>query len=122
MSARRILVVDDNIEAAELLAELLQLLGHTTFVANSGYDALSVVGKFQPHLAFLDIGMPGMSGFDLARALHRIPHFSTLPLVAVTGWNDVTTIQNAKDAGFRLHLTKPAGVDKIAHAVEIFTS
>lgn len=121
MISRRVMIVDDNVEAALLLAELLEVLGHTTAVANSGREALAVVGAFRPELAFLDIGMPGMSGFDLARALHRLPEFSTLALVAVTGWNDAGTIQNAKEAGFLLHLTKPAGVDKIAEAVELFT-
>lgn len=120
MTSRRVMIVDDNLEAAELLAELLQILGHETIVANSGPEALSVVADFRPQLAFLDIGMPGMNGFDLARALHRLPGFTSLALVAVTGWNDAATIDNTMKAGFMAHLTKPAGADKIAEAIHTF--
>lgn len=120
MTSRRVMIVDDNFEAAEMLSDLLQILGHTTIVANSGKEALAVVGGFQPQLAFLDIGMPGMNGFDLARALHELPEFASLALVAVTGWNDAATIRNAAAAGFRAHLTKPAGADKIAEALELY--
>lgn len=120
MISRRVMIVDDNVEAAELLAELLQILGHTTLVAHSGYEALAAVGSFQPELAFLDIGMPGMSGFDLAQALHGLPDFQALSLVAVTGWNDAATINTARRVGFLAHLTKPAGAEQIAAAVELY--
>ncbi|CDG84856.1 hybrid sensor histidine kinase/response regulator [Janthinobacterium agaricidamnosum] len=109
----RILVVDDNIDAAETLAALLGMMGHAIQVANDGPRALKAAGEFQPDVMFLDIGMPGMSGYDVARALRNNPHMSKTVLVALTGWGAATDRHRSSEAGFDHHLTKPANIDAI---------
>jgi CheY-like chemotaxis protein len=83
---RRILVVDDNVDAAESLALLLQIEGHDVRVAHDGPAALAAVDAEMPDLVFLDIGMPMMNGYDVARRLRERPGLESLVLVAVTGW------------------------------------
>lgn len=102
----RVLVVDDNRDAAESLGLLLQLMGCIVRVAYAGAEALSIARSFEPDTAFLDIGMPRMDGYQLARRL-REQHPRTV-LVAVTGWGQAKDQQRARDAGFDHHLTKPA--------------
>jgi signal transduction histidine kinase/CheY-like chemotaxis protein len=114
---RRILVVDDNADAAETLRLLLELDGHRVAVAGDGEDALALVEHFEPELAFLDIGLPGMSGHDLARHLRSEPRFATLPLVAVTGWGRDVDREAARRAGFVQHLTKPVAPEEVRAVV-----
>jgi signal transduction histidine kinase/PAS domain-containing protein/ActR/RegA family two-component response regulator len=114
---RRILVVDDNADAAETLRLLLELDGHHVAVAGDGEDALALVDRFEPELAFLDIGLPGMSGHDLARHLRSDPRFATLPLVAVTGWGREVDREAARRAGFEQHLTKPVAPEDVRTVV-----
>lgn len=105
--ARRILVVDDNRDGAESLATLLQLAGHTTRLAHSGSDAVKAVQEFQPDLVFLDIGMPGMSGYEVAEQLRADPATHRIVLIAVTGWGTEEDRRRTTEAGFAHHLTKP---------------
>jgi PAS domain S-box-containing protein len=105
--SRRILVVDDNIDAATSLAMLLKLLGHETRVVHSGPDALAAVEADPPEVVLLDIGMPLMDGFEVARRLRAGPHADRLLLVAITGWGQAADRQRTKEAGFDHHLTKP---------------
>ncbi|MBN9120704.1 MAG: response regulator [Planctomycetes bacterium] len=105
--ARRVLVVDDNADAAESLSELLALSGHTTQTALGGPEALSVIAKLRPDLVLLDIGLPGMSGYEVARALRADPSCSELILVALTGWGSEEDRRRSAEAGFDYHLTKP---------------
>jgi len=116
-NGRRILVVDDNADAAEMLRLLLELDGHRVEVAGDGESALACVQDFEPELAFLDIGLPGMSGHDLARHLRDDPRFATLPLVAVTGWGRDVDREAARRSGFVHHLTKPVSPDEVRSAV-----
>lgn len=104
----RILVVDDHVDAAEALAAVLRLKGHTTQVAHSGFKAVELATQFKPEVAFLDIGMPGMDGHDTARALHKIADIEKIVLVALTGWGTKADRARSADAGFDHHLTKPA--------------
>jgi CheY-like chemotaxis protein len=109
----RVLVVDDNRDAAETLSALLELLGHRAQVANDGPAALETVLDFRPQVVFLDIGMPGMNGYDVARAIRDDRRFDQPLLVALTGWGGDGDRQRTSDAGFDLHLTKPVDLDAI---------
>ena len=104
---RRILVVDDNIDAAETLAMLMELLGHETKSAFSGQQALDTALSFCPDVVFLDIGLPDMTGYQVARALLANPATASAQLIALTGWGTEDDIRKSKKAGFHAHLTKP---------------
>jgi PAS domain S-box-containing protein len=105
--ARRILVVDDNTDAAEMLATLLSMDGHDVRTAASGPAALEIVKDFNPQIAFLDIGLPGMSGYELARRIRTEPRLAGITLIAVTGWGQDEDRRQSKEAGMDHHLTKP---------------
>ncbi|MGK5023071.1 hybrid sensor histidine kinase/response regulator [Janthinobacterium sp. LB2P10] len=110
-SARlRVLVVDDNIDAAETLAAVLDMTGHATQVAHDGAQALAVASHFLPDIIFLDIGLPGMNGYEVARALRQIPACANVVLVALTGWGAENDRSQSSAAGFDHHLTKPANL------------
>lgn len=111
-SGLRVLVVDDNQDAAATLAELLGLVGHTVRVANSGSQALVQAADFGPQVIFLDIGMPGMNGYQTARALRAEPDDGML-LVALTGWGGDDDRARTREAGFDHHLTKPVDLDAV---------
>jgi len=106
-SQRRILVVDDNVDAAESLALLLRLEGHNVRVAHDGPAALAAVESEPPDLVFLDIGMPVMNGYDVARRLRQRPGLESLVLVAMTGWGQEEDRRRSQEAGFDHHLIKP---------------
>ncbi len=110
---RNVLIVDDNDDAAELLAESLQRLGYTTRTAHDGPAALAVLQTFRPDLALLDIGLPGMDGYELARQLRQIPAVAAMRLVAITGYGQESDRQRAHDAGFDAHLVKPVSLAKL---------
>jgi CheY-like chemotaxis protein len=110
--ARRIVVVDDNVDAAESLAMFLEMAGHRTRIAHSGPDAIALAAEFSPEVVFLDIGLPGMSGYDVARQLRRQLTVHPL-LVAVTGWGTADDKKRAASAGFDFHLTKPVDLQAI---------
>jgi signal transduction histidine kinase/CheY-like chemotaxis protein len=105
--ARRILIVDDNEDAADLLTLSLVQAGYVTETAYDGPSALACVETFRPQIVILDIGLPGMSGYDVARALRQDARFAALALIALTGWGTPGDKQKALEAGFDLHLTKP---------------
>ena len=103
--SRRVLVVDDNEDAANLLGELAQLRGHDVMIAHDGIQALELVATFQPEVAVLDIGLPGMDGYQLAAELReRVPDCR---LIALTGYSQRKDRETALDAGFSEHLVKP---------------
>jgi CheY-like chemotaxis protein len=103
---KRILVVDDNEDAAEMLALMLQQAEYDTSRASDGPSALAAVDSFTPDVVILDIGLPGMSGYEVARELRRT-RSKELELIALTGWGSREDKQKALDAGFDVHLTKP---------------
>jgi CheY-like chemotaxis protein len=102
-----VLVVDDNVDAATSFATLLQVGGHDVRTVHSGLEALSTARSFKPEVVFLDIGLPGMSGYEVAKQLRVGPSFKSTVLVAVTGWGSEEHKRQAKEAGFDFHLTKP---------------
>ncbi|HEX4611177.1 MAG TPA: ATP-binding protein, partial [Urbifossiella sp.] len=104
---RRVLVVDDNVDAAESLATLLGLLGHETAVAHTGPDAIGQAAGLRPEVVFLDIGLPGMNGYEVAAALRAGGTCPGAVFVALTGWGAEEDRRRSKEAGFDLHLTKP---------------
>jgi PAS domain S-box-containing protein len=115
--ARRILVVDDNVDAAETLHLLLKSLGHETCVANDGVKALKMAKEFRPDIVLLDLGMPGMDGYETARRLAALKKDQTFRIVAVSGWGQAADRQKSRDAGFDLHLVKPVGLEDLVQAV-----
>jgi PAS domain S-box-containing protein len=104
---RRILIADDDVDAADSLAELLRLEGHEVHVAYDGATALATFARVDPDAALLDIGMPHMSGLDLVRAIRQQPAGQRATLIAVTGWAQERHQRLALEAGFDHHLTKP---------------
>lgn len=117
-SSRRILVVDDNEDAAELLSSLMNAYGHETRVAHSGNVGLDLAATFHHEIVFLDIGMPEMSGYAVAERLRKIPKLDHICIAAVTGWDDVATKIQVKKAGFNFHIAKPASIDELLRVVE----
>ena len=109
----KILVADDNVDAAEILSMLLQVHGHTIEVVHNGHAALKMARDFHPDLTFLDIGMPGMNGYEVAKALRDIPSLATMPLVALTGWGGEQDRALSREAGFDRHLIKPVDMTVI---------
>ncbi|NNG24981.1 PAS domain-containing hybrid sensor histidine kinase/response regulator [Telluria aromaticivorans] len=103
----KILVVDDNVDAAVTLSMILEACGYTAQVAHDGAGAVEVARTFRPQVAFLDIGMPGMDGYDTARAMRQVAGLEGMTLVALTGWGADSDRQKSNEAGFDHHLTKP---------------
>ena len=109
----RVLVVDDNIDAADTLAALLEMSGHAIRVANDGYQAIEMAQAFRPQVVFLDIGLPGMNGYEVARRLREVPGMESGILVALTGWGTREDRERSSEAGFDHHLTKPADMSAV---------
>jgi PAS domain S-box-containing protein len=107
-SARRVVIVDDNQDAAETLALLVEALGGETRVAHDGDGGLQAVVEFSPDVVLLDLGLPGMDGYETCRRIRTLPAGSAIHIVAVTGWGQERDKRRAREAGFDAHLTKPA--------------
>jgi CheY-like chemotaxis protein len=103
----RCLIVDDNRDSADSMAQIVRLMGCSVRIAYDGESALQQVPQFQPHLALLDLGMPGMNGYQLLKALRAQPGGDTLMAAAVTGYGNEEDRQRTKAAGFDAHLVKP---------------
>lgn len=106
-AGRRVLVVDDNVDAAETLSMALALMGHSVAMAHDGAGALRMVEQFAPDCVLLDVGLPDFSGHEVARRIRAAEAVRQLVLVAVTGWGQQSDKQAARDAGFDTHVTKP---------------
>jgi CheY-like chemotaxis protein len=104
---RRILVVDDNADAAQSLAGLLAIGGHTTRAVLSSEEALACAAEFAPDLALLDIGLPRLDGYELAKQFRRKPELNAIRLIALTGYGQAEDRERALAAGFDEHLVKP---------------
>jgi CheY-like chemotaxis protein len=115
--ALRILVVDDNIDAADMVGQVLLLDGHEVRLAYGAAEGLDAARRFHPDVAVLDIGMPGMNGFDLARAMRGEPGLLGTRLVALTGWVTDHDRERAREAGFDAYLAKPAGIEELRSQV-----
>ncbi len=111
-TARRVLVVDDNRDAAESLAVFLQLSGHTVHTAYDGVEAIQAAEKFRPDLVLLDIGMPNLNGYEACRRIRDTAWGKDMTMIAQTGWGQEDDKRRTRDAGFDDHLVKP--VDPLA--------
>lgn len=109
----RVLVVDDNIDIAEALASLLEMEGCEARTALTGEEGVRQAQAFQPRLIFLDIGLPGMNGYEVARQIRAAPAGPGMTLVALTGYSLQQDRQKTHEAGFDLHLLKPANLEQI---------
>jgi CheY-like chemotaxis protein len=116
--ARRILVVDDNHDASDSLGTLLEALGATPCVAHSGSEALDALDLFKPDAMLLDIGMPGMDGYEVARQIRSNPRHRHLFIVALTGWGQDDDRRRSKDAGIDHHLVKPPDIPTLRTLLE----
>lgn len=110
---KRILVVDDNCDAADLTAQLLALHGHIAFVAYGGKQGIEAAIDFIPDVVLLDLGMPEVDGFAVAIALRQMPALQQPSLIAYTAWSDARTLQRTRSVGFDQHMIKPAKVEDI---------
>jgi CheY-like chemotaxis protein len=115
---RRILIADDDVDAADSLATLLRFEGHEVHVAYDGAEALATFARVDPEAALLDIGMPIVSGIDVVRAIRQRPGGQRATLIAVTGWARERDRRGALEAGFDHHLTKPMRPEVICDLIQ----
>jgi PAS domain S-box-containing protein len=112
--ARRVLVVDDNVDAADTLASMLSSLGHTTRIAYDGSRALAEVSTFRPEVLLLDLGLPDIDGIQVCRAIRAKPWGKDVFVVALSGWGQARDRLRTAEAGFDAHLAKPAALDELS--------
>ena len=113
-----VLVVDDNVDAADMLAGIIEVVGHQCVVTHNGAEALRQAPALAPQVVFLDIGMPGMNGYEVARSLRAMPLSPQPLIVAVTGWGDDANRELSSAAGFDMHLTKPADLATVRRLLD----
>lgn len=109
----RIMVVDDNRDAADIVAEFLVISGHEAIPVYGGAEALRMADAFAPDVVFLDLGMPEVSGFQVASRLRQASKFQGTKMIALTAWSDELTRARTRNGGFDHHLVKPASLDDI---------
>jgi CheY-like chemotaxis protein len=109
----RVLVVDDNEDAAESLGALLRMMGADVRVALDGWRALEIFDEFKPSAVFLDLGMPDMDGFEVAHQIRSRPNTQDTVLIALTGWSQERDKRRTAEAGFNRHLAKPADLETL---------
>jgi len=117
---RRVLLIDDNVDAAESLAQLLALSGHDTRTAGDGLRGIRVAQDFKPEFVFCDLGLPGMSGYDVARELRLLPFGRDIVLAALTGYGQPGDREKSVQAGFDAHLVKPVDPSVIESFLDDF--
>jgi CheY-like chemotaxis protein len=113
----RILIVDDNRDAADSMGMLLELLGNEVYVAYDGEQAMSATAEHRPDVVFLDIGLPLMNGYDVARNIRKQPWGGEIKLVALTGWGQQDDRQRAQEAGFDRHFVKPLDYELLTNVL-----
>jgi CheY-like chemotaxis protein len=109
--SRRVMVVDDHLASGDLLREILTMEGYAVCVANCGRDALAMSHEFKPQIALLDIGLPDIDGFTLAKQLKAEPHLPEIRLIALSGYSQPA--DSASGEGFDHYLVKPVDVDQL---------
>ncbi len=114
---RRVMVVDDSVDGAESMSVLLRILGHEVRTLYEGTSAIAAAAAFQPEVVMLDIGLPGMDGYEIARALRALPATAGALLIALTGYGQESDRQRTRAAGFDHHLVKPATLEDIERAI-----
>ena len=115
---RRVLIVDDNVDSAETLAQIVRGWGHDVAIANDGRSGLGLVATFQPESALIDIGLPGMTGYEVARHIRGNSFHHDLHLVAITGYGRDEDRDAARAAGFDAHMTKPVVLDELRQVLD----
>jgi CheY-like chemotaxis protein len=110
---KRVLIVEDNQDAAEMLAELLEMLGYESRIALEALSALEIAPEFDPDIMLIDIGLPEVNGYELAQKMRAIPQFVSARLMALTGYGREADRQNAMNAGFDEHLVKPVDLERL---------
>ena len=110
---RRLMVIDDNKDAAESMSMLFELWGHDVVCVFDGRTALDTATKFHPHAVFLDIGLPGMDGYELAERLREIPQAARIVLIAITGYGQDEDRRRSREAGIDHHLVKPVAPETL---------
>jgi PAS domain S-box-containing protein len=115
----RILLIEDDHDAANMMRQLLEIMGHEVFWSSTGLDGVEQATSLIPTLIICDIGLPGLDGFGVAQQLRKSPITSSIPLVALTGYGEVEFIDRAKNAGFDHHITKPASLKDIRDALAV---
>jgi CheY-like chemotaxis protein len=108
-----LLVVDDNRDAADSLAMMLKMLGHEVVVVYDAWSALEQLSRYQPEFMFLDLGMPGMDGYELARRIRQMNAHEGVVITALTGWGQQDAREKSRAAGFDHHLVKPVDIADI---------
>jgi len=115
----RILVVDDNPDVADALFRLLTTLRHEAKAIYDSESAVREAAEFQPDMAFIDIGMPGLDGYEVVRRIRQQLGHIHMILVALTGWSQAADIQRAYNAGFDLHVAKPMSLDTLQELLKL---
>lgn len=115
---RRLLVVDDNRDAAESMSMLLELWGHDVAYAYDGPSALETAEQWHPQAVFLDIGLPGMDGYEVAEKLRELPHAKDVVLIAITGYGQDDDRARSQRAGIDHHLVKPVAPDALRSLID----
>lgn len=115
---RRVLIVDDNLDAAESIAILMKLEGHEVRMAFDGIEAVKAAETFQPHIVFLDLALPKLSGSEAARRIRQQPWGKDMILVALTGWGLDVDRRQSRDLGFDDHLVKPAKLEDLTNIID----
>ena len=115
---RRLLVVDDNRDAAESMSMLLQMWGHDVVFAYDGPTALETAERWQPEAVFLDIGLPGMDGYEVAARMRALPHAKGAVLIAITGYGQDDDRLRSRRAGIDHHLVKPVAPDALRSLID----
>jgi two-component system, OmpR family, response regulator len=113
----RVLVVDDLVDAAQTMARLLKLLDCEVQTAHTGQLALQIAGEFSPHIVLLDLGLPGMDGFEVARSLRVHPLTTRAMIVALSGYGDAAAREQAAEAGCDEHWLKPARIEQLKELI-----
>ena len=111
--ARRVLIVDDNEASAKTLGWMLEMMGHDIRLAHDGAKAIEIAETYRPHIILLDIGLPGMSGYEICEILRKRPLFKDCTFIAQTGWGQKEHMERSKAAGFDYHLVKPIRMEKL---------
>ena len=116
----RVLVVDDNHDAAEVLSLLLESMGLDVQSVDSGPAALAAIPEYRPNVILMDIGMPGMDGNEVARRVREQPQFNDIKLIALTGWGQEKDRRLSHESGFDYHLTKPVNFKVLKGLIDAF--
>jgi CheY-like chemotaxis protein len=115
---RRILVVEDNVDAADAMQMLLRQMGHEVQVVNDGAEAVGVARSFRPDIVLLDIGLPGMDGYEIAGRLRALPETSSARMIAVSGYGQQKDRARSQAAGFDRHMVKPVDPAQLTEVID----